>query len=407
MKPNTLLQSSIIDKNHFNVLVAGRNAEHIEQMETILGNIDNLSISRNHICNGHSDPLYGLPEMPDLLVFWVGENWELELTELMLHLPSKYLSLIICADSDDPKLMRLAMKAGAVDYLRSPISRNDLVAATCSVLDDFNLTHCSKSGSILTVINAKGGSGASFIACNIADIMAESSDLDVALIGLDIQFGSHSGYLDIDTEYGLIEALDNIEDMDSAALRGYMMQHSSGIHLLDVKPGALLTAEDIDPESLSKLLNLMATNYDQVIIDLPRQIDQVSSTVIECTDKILIVVQQSIAHIHDAMRLLEILQRDLLTPKGKIAIVVNRYDKSSDLTLKSISKMLNIDSLLTIPNSFDQVSESINGGEPIYAIFRRAAVTKALIKMKDDLLGQKIAKEKAVLGKLFDRFRGI
>lgn len=299
MRSNTLHQSNNIDRSQFNVLVAGRNAEHIDQMESILSNIDNLPISRNHICNGHSDPLYGLPKMPELLVFWVGENWELELTELMLHFPSNHPALIICADSDDPKLMRLAMKAGAVDYIRSPISRNDLVTATCSVLDDFNLNHSSKSGSILTVINAKGGSGASFIACNIADIMAESSNLDVALMGLDIQFGSLSGYLDINTKYGLIEALDNIDGMDSAALKGYMMQHSSGIHLLDVKPDALITAEDIDPESISKLLDLIATNYDQVIIDLPRQIDQLSRTVIECSDKILIVVQQSIAHIHD------------------------------------------------------------------------------------------------------------
>ena len=40
------------------------------------------------------------------------------------------------------------------------------------------------------VINAKGGSGASFIASNVAYILSKETDSKVALVDLDLQFGS-------------------------------------------------------------------------------------------------------------------------------------------------------------------------------------------------------------------------
>ncbi|MBL4827465.1 MAG: AAA family ATPase [Spongiibacteraceae bacterium] len=385
---NSLLPTSLGKKIfEFTVLVASRNAKAIDHLEKMLTPVKALNIQRNHICNGHSDPLFGLVKMPNLLIFWVSTNWQVELEELISRPAAERPPLIICANNDDAQLMRKAMKAGAVDYLRSPIVAGEFVAVVCGVLDEFRKSNTEKSGEIVAIINAKGGSGASFIACNIADLMAESSHLQVALLGLDIQFGSLSGYLDMDARYGLIEALDNIDDMDSDALKGYMMSHPSGIDLLDVKLDELLTPEDIDVDSLSRLLSLLSSNYDQVIVDLPRQIDSLTSEVIESADKILVVLQQSIAHLHDAKRLLELLRRDLGVASERIFLVINRYDKRSDLTLNDLSKALNHQNLMTIPNAFDEVSKSLIVGELLYKCSKRAAITKALLLMKDSLLG--------------------
>lgn len=389
----------------FTVLIASRNLDCIKQIDNVISQIDTLTINHNHICNGHSDPLYGLTELPDLLILWVGEKWKLELSELMSRPSAQRPALIICADNDDPQLMRMAIKAGAIDYLKPPIVSDELTAIVYSALNECQEEPTEKSGAVIALINAKGGSGASFIACNIADLMTQSSRLDVALMGMDIQFGSLSSYLDMDVKYGLIDALDNIDEMDSDALKGYMTQHSSGIDLLDAKPGELISTEEVEVEHLSRLLKLLTRNYDQVIVDLPRQINSLTSEVIDSADKILVVLQQSIAHIHDTLRLLEILQRDLAIPSDRITMVINRYDKRSDLTLDSISKTLNHQTFITIPNSFDEVSKSIDGGEPLSACFKRTTVTKALSSITDHILGQDSKTKSAVLNRVMKHFK--
>lgn len=405
MNVNPDLLGSRKSSREFKVLVASRNLDAIQQVENILQAVPEATVSHNHICNGHAGPFYGLVEMPDMLIFWVGQNWELELTELLALESSKRPPLMICADHDDPHLMRLAMKVGAVDFLIPPIVADEMIAAIYAVHDELKKNYASTTGVITGVMNSKGGSGASFIACNIADLMTQSSNLNVALVGLDIQFGSLSGYLDMKAKYGLLEALENIENVDSAALKGYMMQHASGLHLLDTNPRDLVLPEDIDTDSLSLLMDLLAHNYDQVVIDLPRHINTVTSTVIDRTDKLLIVVQQGIPYLHDAKRILEILQRDLGISDDTITIVVNRYESSHELTLEIISKALKHDNILTIPNSFDYVSESINGGTPLYTVRKRANITKALLLMQEKLLGHKPTHEGAMFNRLIHRLK--
>jgi len=175
--------------------------------------------------------------------------------------------------------------------------------------------------------------------------------------------------------------------------------------LLDAKPKDLLLPEDIDTQSLSQLMELLAHNYDQVVVDLPRHIDTVTSTVIERADKLLVVVQQGIAYLHDAKRILDILRRDLGVSDERISVVVNRYERSHDLSLQVMSKTLRHENLLTIPNSFDYVNESINGGKPLYSVRKRASITKALLLMQEKLLGRESNPEGAMFNKLIHRLK--
>ena len=77
-------QKSPTDVDHnFTVLLAGRNRTGLDQLVDIVSRIKGINITTNHICNGHSDPLHGVDTLPQLLVFWIGENWRVELGELV------------------------------------------------------------------------------------------------------------------------------------------------------------------------------------------------------------------------------------------------------------------------------------------------------------------------------------
>ncbi len=391
--------------NDFSLMIASRSAEALDAMESLCSSFEGVHITRNHICNGHTDPLHAVVELPDLLLFWIGEQWEYELGDLSKRAPTTRAPLIIIGSRDDSQAMRLAMKAGALDYYCAPINEQELHSAVAGHIDKHRRLVKQGGGVITAVMNAKGGAGGSFIGANIAHILQDMLRLNTALIGLDIQFGSLCDYFDLVPGYGLLDVLGHIEEADKVALEGYMVKHSSGLHLLDVKPADLLTADDINCEQLNLLLDLLGHSYEQTVIDLPRHIDMVTATAIERVDRMVVVLQQNTSHLHDAQRLLQVLTRDLGVDKKQIMIVVNRFDKNAALTLQDINKTLAVDVAMTIPNSFEQVSESINGGEPFYLAHKRSAVTKSMTKMSEDLSGHFCPKDNTILNRFLDRVK--
>jgi len=302
----------------------------------------------------------------------------------------------------------MAMKAGAIDYIRSPFDALELQSTICKQIEEKNYQGINTVSPITSFINAKGGSGCSLIACNSAHMMAEVTHSRVALIDLDLQFGSLCHYLDMEPTYGLMEALENVYELDKQALEAYMLKHSSGLHLLDIKPGDLFVPEDISTENMDILLQLLATNYDHVVVDLPRHISMLSSMVLEKSEKVVVVMQQSISHLRDAKRLLHILKNDIGIEENKIRVVVNRYNKNDNLNIDDIGKALRHSVNLTAPNSYAQVSESINQGVPLYDISKKSPLTQSMMNVGYDISGGVcIPQQISLISRLLKHIRGV
>ncbi len=114
--------------------------------------------------------------------------------------------------------MRLAMQAGARDVLPEPIADTELVAALNRLVADVRLGS-GNEGKLVAVISAKGGSGGTLVACNLAQQLSARAG-NTLLLDMDLQFGSVTHYLDVAQSHSHLEVLQQIDDMDSVALRG-------------------------------------------------------------------------------------------------------------------------------------------------------------------------------------------
>lgn len=387
----------------FQLMIASRKRDALDQLNVLVRSLGAIDVVERHMTNGHADPLYGATALPDLLLFWLGDAWEIELSELIARPVNQRPPMLIIGDSDSQQSLRMAMKAGAMDYFKTPFDQREMLGALRNVIDQHRAAARQHHGSLTAVINAKGGSGGTFIACNTAHMLREKTGLDVALAGLDIQFGGLGSYLDCNPDYGLIDTLANIGDLDQVALRGFMTKHPSGLHLLDTRPAELLMPHEIDSAQLSALFDVMLSGYDHIVVDLPRQIDDLTAVALERADRIIVVLQQSVAHLRDAQRLLHILHTEMQIPNDSIVPIVNRFDRKSDLDEASIRKTLGVPVALTIPNAFEQVNECINGGQLLHSAFGRAPVTRALMKVAERVSGATVDRSQPMLGKILDR----
>lgn len=375
--------------NSLKILIAGRDKSALSALQSSI--IDpRFDTEIRHVSNGHADPLHGVPDLPDLLIFHMDISNEEELVCLVERPPELRPAILVVGPQGNTKLMRLAMKAGAGDYLEHPVNPIDLLEAVESVWKNLRYQVSEESGSLVTIVSAKGGSGSSFLAVNVAHIMAAQLQLRVALLDLDMQFGTLGQYLDLRTQHGLLGALDMAEDLDAVALDAYMAKHSSGLALLGPLHEELVLTRDIPLDRFRHLLDLAKETYSYTFIDQPRQIDDVSAAVYERADRVVLVVQQDLANIRDASRLRKILTSQLAVPEDRVMVVVNRYDKSNPVELDDICKSLGVekDKVMLVPNHYRDVAESVNMGIPMLDHARNSVVTTGLIELANRISGR-------------------
>jgi pilus assembly protein CpaE len=372
-------------KTRLKLLLAGRSEKVIVALQKHLTSHGQQNVQIRHIANGHPDPLYGSTELPDLLILHINGVDGGELDALLERPASARPPLVVISESNDSAAMRAAMKAGARDFLtRSEAAEvTQTVNAICAELSE----KANSEGQVTAVVNAKGGAGATFLACNLAHLTVKLNDDPTALIGLDMQFPTLPAYFDVKLKHGLMQALESAHELDAVALDAIMASHKSGLKLIAARPEDFRFSLDSLASAASPLVDLLKGHYQHVIIDMPRRINEFNAQVISRATRIVMVVQQSLPHVQDATRLQQLMRDQLGIPYDQMLIVVNRYSKGAEIELADIANALPGTEVVTVPNHYKVVSESINLGIPMHEHARQSVVTRALIELQSKLFG--------------------
>jgi len=389
----------------FSVLIAGRDKQELVALERILNEKTNYTVKITLSSNGHFDPLHDINVPPDLLILCLSEAWTSELQQLSEQPPSTRPPVIVVANAgDETQVMRHAMRAGARDLFTRPV-KTELLLEAISLVAGEKLAQTREGPLLTAVVNAKGGSGATLLAANLAHVLAKEGRQSVALIDMDLQFGTLGLYLDLQPAMGIVEVLGYSNELDAVSLKAYMTEHESGVFLLAATQNSVVLPKEIDLEKLSELLNTLQSSFDHVIVDLPRQIDAVTTTILERADNVIITTQQSLTHLRDTIRLRGILKDELGINEKRLLVVVNRYDSNDAITLEDIGKMLSNGPVSAIPNDYKRVTENINLGIPLYQQSRHSPITKAVIKLAERISNSNLSGEKnGVFSRMFGRF---
>ncbi len=370
------------------ILIAGQAQPLCDAVRDILQGQPDLQVSSRVEDTLPVDPLHGLTDLPDVLIVVLSARWEETLRVLASRPAAQRPAMIVIGPANDSQVMRRAMQAGVRDFFIPPVPHGELLHAVRLIGREKNAQTATPGiGSLTAVINAKGGSGASFIAANMAHMSALRHKAPVALLDLDLQFGALPAAFDLEQRNSLLEALAASEQLDPVALQGYMGKHASGVHLLSAMSDQLPLPWEIPTDSLTRLLGVVRQSYAGVIVDLPRQIDPLTSIVLSQATHVVLVMQQSLAHVRDAKRMLKVLTGNLGVARENILLVVNRHSDRDAVKLNDIQDTVNPPALATLPNNFRAVSESLNSGVPLAEFDPEGDLTRALQTLVSTLDG--------------------
>jgi len=285
--------------------------------------------------------------------------------QVLNDIDGKKAAIVIIGDQNNVELLSQAIRAGVKDFIDCKNYADKLDAVFCNIKKNIAHVYNGNTKRLNAIINAKGGSGASFIASNVAYALSKDAGLKVALVDLDFQFGSIGLNFDKTPKYTITEALNAVEDLDSISLEAYMSKYNENLSLLLPSPSDILLPGEINVVNLKRMLELLRFSYSQMVVDLPRLIDPVSSMIMEQADQITLVIQQSLVQFRDGRRLIQILNKDLDIPLDRISIVVNRYDPKHSLRIDDLKNMVNHDKVYIVANDFERVANASNLGIPL------------------------------------------
>jgi pilus assembly protein CpaE len=311
------------------------------------------------------------------------------------------VSFIIVCENATPDFLIGAMRIGVNDVLPLPLVPKALSEAVLRIESKFNkaptLQHVGK---VITFIAGKGGSGATFLACNLGYILASSFGKSVALLDLNLQFGDAALFVSDKVPVNtLADVAGNISRLDASLLASSMVQVLPNFGVL-AAPDSAEHAMVVKPENIDALLKLAKSQYDYVILDIGRTLNATSVKALDHTDHIFLVIQETVPFIRDSKRLVHALL-SLGYAKEKIQLVLNRYEKGGDILLSDVEATLKMKVFETIPNSYEAVSASVNQGVPILKIAKHDSVTKALMNIADKLTADSEVKKEGWFMNLF------
>ena len=312
------------------------------------------------------------------------------------HHPS--LAVILLCSTHTPEFLINSMRAGVREVLPSPATAPALEAAVDRVAAKLVGARARKTGKILAFMPCKGGAGATFLATNLGWQLSEIKS--VLLIDLNLQFGGALSFVhDGKAPSTLADVAKDISRLDASLLAASSGKVAPNFSVL-AAPEDLTQAMEVKPEHVDAILALAVTQYDFVLLDVPRSLDTVAIKALDRAWRIFPVLQSSLPDLRNAAKLLGAF-KSLGYPQAKTELIVNRFDKNNDIGLDQVQRSLGSVRLNTVPNSYREVNASINHGDPLIKASRNNTVARHLVDFAETLSPHPEEVRGELLGRLF------
>jgi pilus assembly protein CpaE len=292
--------------------------------------------------------------------------------------------IVAVCNSSDGQMILNAVRAGAREFVSSPVEIQDLVAAFNRMSNRNNGSGRAKAGSIIAVAGASGGVGTTSIAVNLACGIAAIPGKTVVLVDLDLSLGDADVFLDTIPEYTLIDVAQNIARLDLSLLRKSLTKHDSGVYLLP-RPVQLQDIETISTADFSRVLKLLQASFTHVVVDLSKSYNALDIATLQAASQIVLLTQLDLPCLRNVVRLLMSLD-SLEGVKDKIRIVINRAGlDSGQISLKKAEQTIQKEIFWQVPNNYQLMADCRNNGVPLLASSPKTAITQALRELAERL----------------------
>jgi pilus assembly protein CpaE len=265
------------------------------------------------------------------------------------------------------------------DALRRAVEWNGGMRSTASANGSRGPT-----GVVVAVFSTKGGTGKTFLACNLAAALAERSGSQVGLLDLDHDLGDVFAYFDAEPSRTLQELLTLDDGADAEAVAQLGTPLAKGITGFGSRPDP--RAEPIPGAAIARMVSKLKDAFAFSVVDATSEYSDHVLAALDLSDAICLVTGLDAIGVRHMSIAIQTLQ-NLGVGRERLHFVVNRADSKVDLTIQDIERLLDIHVDSRIPSS-PLVPRSINQGKLLWFDRRRSDVAKGVEAFADRLMAK-------------------
>ncbi|HEX8967193.1 MAG TPA: AAA family ATPase [Chloroflexota bacterium] len=284
-----------------------------------------------------------LERSPNCVAVIDGELPDAELARIRVELPGSHVRGVLwlaAAGTDPERSLLLAPDSLVFETVSKPISVDELKYRLMAMLVRVGApAHVSawrgkrpeadfdeRAGKIVTVFSTKGGVGKSLIAVNTAVGLARLYREKVLLVDADLYYGDMLALLDASTQYTIADVC-NRQMHDVESLLAATTSHSSGISILP-RPPAFERVDLLNKQVLLDALRSYRRLFDHVIVNMSTPLDELNLSLLDLSDRTLLVLTPEIPSIQNTGRFIEIAEK--LGLIEQTSVILNRADTGID-----------------------------------------------------------------------------
>src|SRR5215212_10127070 len=292
--------------------------------------------------------------------------------------------VIVAIPAFDVSVARQLLQMRVADFVVKPVQPLDLVRA-CARAAQGAQSGGTTEATIYTFLPASGGVGLTTLAIETAMQLLKGDGgqkSSTCLVDLDFQHGSCCDYLDLEPRLDLDEIEPRPDRLDRQLLEVMISEHSSGLKVI-AAPSRPAEMRSFDFEVVTRLLDLVAAHFDNVVIDVPRTWFAWTDSVLIGSNRLFLVTEMTVPGLKHARHLVNVI-RERLADGPRPEVIVNRFEQrlfGPGLRRADIEQALGETLACTIPNNFRLVSEAIDRGVPLDEVKAGNNITAALSKL--------------------------
>jgi pilus assembly protein CpaE len=296
---------------------------------------------------------------PDVLLLDFGDGRQPVEEQLRKIRTVTAAPVVIIHHAADAETILTCLRAGAKEFVYPPVQEMLKRALERISAEGSRDVVRGPAGKVLGFLSAKGGCGATTIACHLAAELHRLTEKEILLADLDTVAGLVGFLMKAKTPYSIADAIENLNRLDLSYWKGLVFSQAR----LDVitAPAASAVQPAPDPQAVRSVLQFARLNYDWVLADLGRGPGFFPLSLAQELDELYLVTTPEIPALYQAKNIVQTL-RDAGVFEDRLRLVVNRSPRHADFGPEEIEKVLGLEIHARLTDSHSELYDAYAEG---------------------------------------------
>ena len=297
---------------------------------------------------------------------------------------SSHAYLIYVSDLIEPETYKRLLRTQAGDWSKWDLLQNEIP----EIVKRFSGPELiGSSAKIISFFPSKGGVGNTTLTIEVAVSIASArnhKNAKIALLDLNFEGGTLADSLDIEARFDIHEIASHPERLDNQLIDVFTSRYSDRFDVF-ATPLQNASSNEIAPPTVFAVLDLLASRYDVILIDIPNQHLKWSDNLLQGSDAVVVSGTSTVPALKQLGAKLARLDVLKISPE-KTAIVVNQCEKTilgQIVRHKEISRALPDRNLFFVRDDVAAVRAAGNVGRSLMELSGGSSVGKDIRKLAE------------------------